>query len=157
MKPSCTPLAWLLAAALPAFAACPPPPEAGARLDSGPVQLAWRAEPASIAVSRPFALLVTLCPADARLLRVDATMPEHRHGMNYRPSVQALGAQSFAALWGWLGSDPDGVSERVLATSAVQFVWVAVCVHAIRRSDEAGYHGGYDEEAEGYAGAVPTA
>jgi len=34
---------------------------------------------------------VTLCPAAARLLRVDATMPEHRHGMNYRPSVQALG------------------------------------------------------------------
>ena len=92
MKPSCTPLAWLLAAALPAFAACPPPPEAGARLDSGPVQLAWRAEPASIAVSRPFALLVTLCPADARLLRVDATMPEHRHGMNYRPSLQPLGS-----------------------------------------------------------------
>ena len=83
--------ACLLAAALPAFAACPPPTEAGERLDSGPVQLAWRAEPAPIAVSRPFALLVTLCPADARLLRVDATMPEHRHGMNYRPSVQPLG------------------------------------------------------------------
>lgn len=76
---------------MPAIAACPPPPEAGARLDSGPVQLAWRAEPAPIAVSRPFALLVTLCPADARLLRVDATMPEHRHGMNYRPSLQPLG------------------------------------------------------------------
>ncbi|HSQ71473.1 MAG TPA: hypothetical protein VLM87_03550 [Rubrivivax sp.] len=84
-------LACLLAAAGPAFAACPPPPEAGERLDSGPVQLAWRAEPAPIAVSRAFALLVTLCPADARLLRVDATMPEHRHGMNYRPSVQPLG------------------------------------------------------------------
>jgi hypothetical protein len=91
LKPSRTPLTWLLAAALPAFAACPPPTEAGARLDSGPVQLAWRAEPDPIAVSRPFALLVTLCPADARLLRVDATMPEHRHGMNYRPSLQPLG------------------------------------------------------------------
>jgi len=83
--------ACLLAAAGPAFAACPPPLEAGERLDSGPVQLAWRAEPAPIAVSHPFALLVTLCPADARLLRVDATMPEHRHGMNYRPSVQPVG------------------------------------------------------------------
>jgi hypothetical protein len=85
------PAACLLAAALPAFAGCPPPPEAGERLDSGPVQLAWRAEPAPIAVSRPFALLVTLCPADARLLRVDATMPEHRHGMNYRPTLQPQG------------------------------------------------------------------
>ncbi len=83
--------AWLVAAALPAFAVCPPPPEAGARLQSGPVQLTWRAEPEPVSVSRPFALLVTLCPADARLLRVDATMPEHRHGMNYRPSLQALG------------------------------------------------------------------
>jgi diguanylate cyclase (GGDEF)-like protein len=44
-----------------------------------------------------------------------------------------------AALWGWLGSDPDAVGERVLATSAVQFVWVAVCVHAIRRSDAYGH------------------
>ena len=92
MKPSRIPLAWLLGAAVPAFAACPPPPEAGARLDSGPIQLAWRAEPAPIAVSRPFALIVTLCPAEARLLRVDATMPEHRHGMNYRPSMQPLGS-----------------------------------------------------------------
>ena len=83
--------AWLLAAAPSHGAPCPPPPEAGARLDGGPVQLAWRAEPAPIAVSRPFALRVTLCPAAARLLRVDATMPEHRHGMNYRTSVQALG------------------------------------------------------------------
>lgn len=91
MKVSRNATAWLLAAAMPAFAACPPPPEAGARLDSGPVQLAWRAEPAPIAVSRPFALIVTLCPADARLLRVDATMPEHRHGMNYRPSLRPLG------------------------------------------------------------------
>ena len=74
-----------------AAAACPPAPEAGQRLDSGPVQLAWRAEPGPIAVSRPFALLVTLCPPEARLLRVDASMPEHRHGMNYRPSLQPLG------------------------------------------------------------------
>ena len=74
-----------------AAAACPPAPEPGQRLDSGPVQLAWRAEPGPIAVSRPFALLVTLCPPEARLLRVDASMPEHRHGMNYRPSLQPLG------------------------------------------------------------------
>lgn len=81
----------LLGAAAAAGAACPPAPEAGQRLDAGPVQLAWRAEPEAIAVSRPFALLVTLCPADAHLLRIDASMPEHRHGMNYRPSLQELG------------------------------------------------------------------
>jgi len=84
-------LASMLGAGAAAGAACPPAPEAGQRLDAGPVQLAWRAEPEAIAVSRPFALLVTLCPADARLRRVDASMPEHRHGMNYRPSLRALG------------------------------------------------------------------
>ena len=97
---------WLLAVAGSSWAACPPASGAGARLDSGPVQLAWRAEPAPIAVSRPFALRVTLCPADARLLRVDATMPEHRHGMNYRPSVQALGGGLWRAeglLWHMAG------------------------------------------------------
>jgi hypothetical protein len=94
--------ALLLAAAVPARAACPPPPEAGERLGSGAVELAWRAEAGPIGVSRPFALLVTLCPADARLVRVDATMPEHRHGMNYRPTVQAMGGGLWRAeglLW----------------------------------------------------------
>ena len=51
------------------------------------MQLAWRAEPVERVVGQPFALLVSLCPAEARLTRVDATMPEHRHGMNYRPKV----------------------------------------------------------------------
>ena len=83
--------ALVLAAAVPAGAACPLPPDAGARLDAGPVQLAWRVEGGTIAVGQPFALLVTLCPQDARLVRVDATMPEHRHGMNYRPDVASLG------------------------------------------------------------------
>lgn len=58
---------------------------------SGPVQAVWQAQPATIVVGQPFALLITLCPADAQLLRVDATMPEHRHGMNYRASLKPLG------------------------------------------------------------------
>ena len=98
--------ALLRAATVPARAACPPPPEAGERLDDGPVQLAWRAEGGTIAVGQPFALRVTLCPQDARLLRVDATMPEHRHGMNYRPSLQALGDGQWRAeglLWHMAG------------------------------------------------------
>lgn len=98
--------AWLLAAAVPTWAACPPPPEAGERLDAGPVQLAWQVEGGAVAVSRPFALLVTVCPQDARLVRVDATMPEHRHGMNYRPSVQSLGGSLWRAeglLWHMAG------------------------------------------------------
>jgi hypothetical protein len=74
-----------------AAAACPPPPGGAHVLREGPVQAAWWPEPAALAVGRPFVLQVQLCPADAQLLRVDATMPEHRHGMNYRPSLKPLG------------------------------------------------------------------
>lgn len=92
----------LAAAALPATAsACTLPAEAGAPLAAGPVQLTWRAEPAP-AIGRGFALHLVVCPADARLVRVDATMPDHRHGMNYRPSVHALGEGRWRAdglLW----------------------------------------------------------
>lgn len=102
--------AGLLGLALP-VAGCPLPagatPAAGGQpLAQGPVQLAWRAEPAELAVGRPFALVIQLCPAPARLLRVDATMPEHRHGMNYRPSVKPLGESQWRAdglLWHMAG------------------------------------------------------
>ena len=82
-------MALVLAAS--AQAACPAPPAGAAVMAEGPVQAVWQAEPSPITVGRPFALWVTLCPADAVLLRVDATMPEHRHGMNYRPSLKPLG------------------------------------------------------------------
>jgi hypothetical protein len=81
-------LVWLV---LPAGAACPPQPQDGAVLSAGAVTAAWRAEPERIAVGQPFELRVQLCPNSLRLQRVDAQMPEHRHGMNYRPSVTALG------------------------------------------------------------------
>lgn len=89
------------AAAPPAAAACTLPADAGATLAEGPVQLAWRAEPAP-AIGRGFALHLAVCPANARLVRVDATMPDHRHGMNYRPSLHALGEGRWRAdglLW----------------------------------------------------------
>lgn len=80
-------LAWAPAA----FAACPPTAADGAPLRAGAVQLAWRAEPAKTSVGQPFALQLQLCPAEAVLVRIDATMPEHRHGMNYQPSLHKLG------------------------------------------------------------------
>lgn len=83
-----TALALLLGAfAVPAFAC----PIDGAKLAAGGVQAAWQVVGAPIAVGRHFALDLRVCPADAVLERVDAVMPEHRHGMNYRPSVKALG------------------------------------------------------------------
>jgi hypothetical protein len=64
-------------------------------------QLAWRAAPAPVPVGRHFVLDIVLCaPAGQpppQSLRVDATMPEHRHGMNYRPGVSARGDGRFRA------------------------------------------------------------
>jgi hypothetical protein len=83
--------ALALALALPALA-CPPEPVDGRVLAGEGVTVAWRVEGgAAIPLAQPFALSVRLCPADAELLAVDATMPSHRHGMNYRPSLKPLG------------------------------------------------------------------
>ena len=94
---------WLsgLAAAATA-AACPLAARDGAVVASGAVQLAWRTEPARIKVGEPFRLLLTLCPANATLTALDATMPEHRHGMNYQAGLQPLGGGRWRAdglLW----------------------------------------------------------
>jgi hypothetical protein len=66
---------------------------ASARRIEGPgVDVAWRVVDGPIAVGRPFAIDLEVCPRGAHLpgidrLRVDAWMPEHRHGMNYRPTL----------------------------------------------------------------------
>jgi hypothetical protein len=73
------------------LAACPPEPAAGKLLDHPSVQVAWRSEPSTITVGQPFVLHITLCPSTATLSRVDASMPAHRHGMNYKPSIKNMG------------------------------------------------------------------
>ncbi len=72
--------------------ACPLAPADGTPVTGDGVAVAWRvADGQAIEVSRHFALRVRLCPADATLRAVDATMPAHRHGMNYRSTLQPLG------------------------------------------------------------------
>ena len=78
--------------------ACSTPADGGQHLAAGAVQAWWRSEPALLRVGQPFAVQVTLCPAQAQLLHVDAHMPEHRHGMNYRPTLQPLGAGRWRAV-----------------------------------------------------------
>ncbi len=80
-------LLTLLGGVLPA-AACPLPASA---LQQGAAQAVWKVAGAPITVGKHFAIDVQVCPADAVLARVDATMPEHQHGMNYRPSIQRVG------------------------------------------------------------------
>ena len=54
-----------------------------------------------IPVGRHFSLQVQVCadPGKAlpQTLRVDADMPAHRHGMNYRTTVKGLGEGAFLA------------------------------------------------------------
>jgi hypothetical protein len=96
---------WLAAMAStgPALAACGDSLPAGQRLvaEGGGLQVAFAPRPAPLALGRHFALDIVVCaPAGQPLpdtLAVDADMPAHRHGMNYRASVTALGDGRFRA------------------------------------------------------------
>lgn len=72
--------------------ACPLVPADGQRLDDAELELAWAVEGGrAIATGTHFSIIVRTCTPGAELLRVDASMPAHRHGMNYRPSITPLG------------------------------------------------------------------
>jgi hypothetical protein len=58
--------------------------------------VAFVPEPAPWAVGRHFNLRGVLC-GNARLLRMDADMPAHRHGMNYRPTLETQADGRFLA------------------------------------------------------------
>jgi hypothetical protein len=75
---------------------------AGAKaLEASSHTLKFRTEPAKIAVGRHFAVEVVVCPksgsADAAQVKIDAHMPDHRHGMNYKPTIKTLGGGRFRA------------------------------------------------------------
>jgi hypothetical protein len=68
------------------------------RLSANDVVLLFRTVPAPIEVGRHFVVEAIVCATPAiQGLRVDAQMPEHRHGMNYRPTVAATGAGRYRA------------------------------------------------------------
>jgi cytochrome c peroxidase len=84
-----------LAAAGLAFAgaagACVPSVD-GTRLESPRFVLAFK--PGAISVARHFTLEIAVCSkagVEPEFVKVDAHMPEHRHGMNYAPQVKPLG------------------------------------------------------------------
>jgi cytochrome c peroxidase len=85
---------WLLAAAVLSFPAWPCTlPADATRLESTRYLLGFKAE--AVEVASFFSVDVTTCPKSGQppteALKVDAQMPEHRHGMNYAPTVRALG------------------------------------------------------------------
>jgi len=86
-----------------AVPACELPP--GTRVESERLALSYRTIPRRIAVGEPFVLEFSACAKTAAALhgrvKLDAHMPEHRHGMNYRASVTPLGEGRFRSE-GWL-------------------------------------------------------
>jgi hypothetical protein len=76
-----------------AHAACPGEAQGFRRLSSPEAEVALRWEPAEIKVAQFFAVEVVACraagPEPVSRIAIDASMPAHGHGMNYRPSVSS--------------------------------------------------------------------
>ena len=73
---------------------------AGLVIFSDHYMIAFRPEPLRIEVGEPFALLFNVCTKSGsagELVAVDAQMPEHKHTMNYHPSIVSKGDGRFRA------------------------------------------------------------
>lgn len=97
-------VAFALAAAFAAGAAPACEVPAGfaplGRVESANLVLAYKPVPAPIALGKHFALETVVCTKAGgapKSVRVDAQMPEHRHGMNYKAKVVAHGDGRFRA------------------------------------------------------------
>jgi hypothetical protein len=74
---------------------------AGAQKVESPRFVLYYSPVPGIAVNKHFSLDITACPkggvAGPVQLRVDARMPAHQHGMNYKPMVSSTGANRYKA------------------------------------------------------------
>lgn len=60
--------------------------------------IAWRADPDPLHVDAHFALQIRACArTPITALAVDAQMPDHRHGMNYKPTLTRSGVEGWRA------------------------------------------------------------
>ena len=89
MNLRCTLTAILLAPS--AAQACSPALPGAQVVESARYAVAYRTEPERIAVGKHFSVEMAVCPKGGtpppESVRVDAHMPEHRHGMNYKTLV----------------------------------------------------------------------
>lgn len=72
-------------------AECAPPPAQAVRLANSGVVLHYSIPDGPVRVGKPFTLLLSACSAAGRplpVVRADAWMPAHGHGMNYRPTAR---------------------------------------------------------------------
>ena len=92
--------AWSFAATAAAAAPCPELQGAATVASAEGFRISYRLDPKTPAVSEAFALELSVCgPSGAYEgpFRVDADMPAHRHGMNYRPTVTPVAPGRFRA------------------------------------------------------------
>ena len=134
-------LAMLLGAATAVWACTPESVAKGVTVtavDSTKYSLIYRTLPEKIAIGQHFTVELTLCAKDgtaapaAENVRVDAHMPEHRHGMNYKTTVTGSGAGRYRAeglmfhmpgRWEYIfevrASGSMGASERITTSVVV--------------------------------------
>ena len=89
-------LALVLAAGPAAACDRPQGRAGGARIDGKLWTAWWRSEPAAVPVGAHFSVRFHLCGPPVDRVRVRGWMPDHRHGMNYRPEVTLNGMSGTA-------------------------------------------------------------
>ncbi len=70
----------------------------GKVVDAAHYRLAYRMQPEKVVIGRHFSMEVAVCAKAGGAIegiQVDAFMPEHRHGMNYRPVAKSLGGDRY--------------------------------------------------------------
>ena len=99
LPPALLVLAAVLLAPLPSSAACPEAAQGFARLSTPEAEIAYRWQPDALKVGQFFTMDVITCRAPAssavETIVVDAQMPAHSHGMNYRPTATPSGPSRF--------------------------------------------------------------
>ena len=91
-----------LACAASGAQACDAPagPGGAARIESRDTVLVYRTSPPKIAIGQHFSVDAIVCAksqGEPTGVRVDAQMPAHRHGMNYRARVTPKGGGRYVA------------------------------------------------------------
>jgi hypothetical protein len=73
----------------------------GKTLESTQYRIAYRTTPAPVAIGTHFRIEMIVCPRAGAVrperVQVDARMPEHGHGMNYKALVKPVGGGRFHA------------------------------------------------------------
>jgi hypothetical protein len=87
----CALTAILFALSFAAAHACSTALPGGMLVESARYSVGFRTQPQKIAVGKHFSIDLAVCPKSGaqppESLRVDAHMPEHRHGMNYKAEI----------------------------------------------------------------------